>query len=224
MTIPSRYAENGDRGRARARRRARPRERALHRRRQQPRLPRVLRVARGTGDDRRPADQRAARVHQHAVQAARRLPAEGRRGRVGLASGAPHGGRRSRRRGLQGGPPADAGAPSRAVPALPADRRGVRVPESRVRRLGGGRRDRHAGDTCRYGGDQDLCRLDRPRRVPALQRERLPDDDAAGCCRRQRLHAGPGRGSVRRHSRAGAGLHRTQGRYLGQHPGRSGHR
>ena len=32
-------------------------------------------------------DERAARLHEHALQAARRLPAEGRRGRVGLAAG-----------------------------------------------------------------------------------------------------------------------------------------
>ena len=70
--------------------------RSLHRRRQQPRLPRVLRAARGARHDRRPADERAARLHEHAVQAARRLPAEGRRRRVGLAARCT--GRRSPRR------------------------------------------------------------------------------------------------------------------------------
>ena len=107
-SAPGRYprvcAKDADRSRAGAGRRARARLRALHRRRQQPRLPRVLRAARGARDDRRPADERAARLHQHALQAARRLPAEGRRRRVGLAPGAPRCGRRGRRRRLQGGP------------------------------------------------------------------------------------------------------------------------
>ena len=54
--------------------------------------------------------------------------------------GAPH--RDLRRVQVRAAP--DAGSPARAVPALPADRRGVRVPEPRVRGLGGGRRDRDA--------------------------------------------------------------------------------
>ena len=87
-SIPSpSSAEDAHRGRARARRRARARLRALPRRRQQPRLPRVLRAAGGARDERRHADERAARLHEHALQAALRLPAEGRRGRVGLAAG-----------------------------------------------------------------------------------------------------------------------------------------
>ena len=138
-----------DRSRARARRRACARLRPLHRRRQQPRLPRVLRAARGARDDRRAADERAARVHEHALQAARRLPAEGRRGRVGLAPGASRGGRRGGGRRLQGGPEADAGPAARAVPALPPDRRGVRLPQPGVRGLGGRRRDRDARDARR---------------------------------------------------------------------------
>ena len=69
---------------------------------------------------------------------------------------------------VQGGPPADAGPAARAVPVLPADRRGVRLPQPRVRGLGGGRRDRHARHARRRGGDQDVRRLHRPRRVPAL--------------------------------------------------------
>ena len=53
-------------------------------------------------------------------------------------------------------------------PHLPADRRGVRLSEPRVRGLGGRRRDRHARDARRRGGDQDVRRLHRPRRLPAL--------------------------------------------------------
>ena len=127
-------------------------------------------------------------------------------------------------RRLQGRPEADAGPAARAVPALPADRRGVRLPQPRVRGLGGGRRDRDARDARRRGGDQDLRRLHRPRRVPALQREHLPDDDAARRRRRERLHARARRGALRRDARAGAGLHRPQGRHLRQHPGRPRHR
>ena len=53
-------------------------------------------------------------------------------------------------RRLQVRPPADGGPPPRAVPLLPADRRGLRLPEPRVRGLGGGRRHRHA----RHRADQ----------------------------------------------------------------------
>ena len=44
---------------------------------------------------------------------------------------------------------------ARAVPALPADRRGVRLPQPRVRGLGGRRRDRDARDARRRGRHQD---------------------------------------------------------------------
>ena len=183
--------------RARPERRARPRRRALPRRRQQPRLPRLLRAAGGARDERGLPDRRAARLREHALQAPLRLPAEGRRGRLGHAPGAPRGAGRGGRGRLQGGAPADAGSPARAVPALPADRRRVRLPEPRVRGLGGGRRDRDARDARRRGRHQDVRRLDRPRRVPARLGERLPDDDAARRERRQRLHARARRGAVR---------------------------
>ena len=74
------------------------------------------------------------------------------------------------RRGLQGGAPSDARPPARAVPALPSDRRGVRLPEPRVRGLGGRRRDRDARHPRGRGGHQDVRRLDRPRRLPARAR------------------------------------------------------
>ena len=70
-------------------------------------------------------------------------------------------------------------------------------------------------------GHQDLRRLDRPRRLPALLGEHLPDDDPARCRRRQRLHAGARRGPLRRPARPGARLHRPQGRHVRQHPGRA---
>src|SRR5690349_17666241 len=82
-------------------------------------------------------DERAARVHEHALQAARRLPAERSRGRVGHAARAPRRGRRGGRGRLQGRPEGDAGPAPRAVPALPPDRRGVRLSQSRVRGVGG---------------------------------------------------------------------------------------
>ena len=99
---------------------------------------------------------------------------------------------------LQVRAPADAGPPARAVPALPADRRGVRLPQPRVRGLGGGRRHRHARDAGRRGRRQDVRRLDRPRRLPARLGERLPDDDAARRRGRPGLHARAGRGALRR--------------------------
>ena len=161
-------------------------------------------------------DECAARLHQHAVQAAGRLQAEGRCRRLGHARRAP--GRDLR--GVQVRAAADAGPPARAVPAFPADRRGLRLPEPRVRGLGGGRRDRDARHAGRRGGHQDHGRLHRPRRLPARLGERRADDDAAWRLRRQRLHAGSGRGPLRHSPRAGARLHRAQGRHLGQHPRR----
>ena len=220
-TIALRHVpEDAHRGRARARRRARPRVRALPRRRQQPRLPRLLRAAGGAGDERGLRDRRAARVHEHALQAALRLPAEGRRGRVGHAA-RPPGGALGR---VQGGPPADAGSAPRAVPVLPADRRGVRLPQPRVRGLGGRRRDRDARHPRGRGRNPDLRRLDRPRRLPARHRERLPDDDPARRRGRERLHAGAGRGEARDHGRQGARLHRPEGRPVRQHRRRPGDR
>ena len=212
--------EDADGRGAPARRRAGEGVRALPRRRQQPRVPRLLRPARGASDHRRPADERAARVHEHAVQAPLGLRAPRGRRRLGHAADAPHGDRGD----VQGRAPADARPPARAIPALPADRRGVRLPEPRVRGLGGGRRDRDPRDPRRRGLDQDVRRLDRPRRLPALQREHLADDDAARCRGRQRLHAGAGRAAVRHPSRPGAGLHRPEGRHVGQHPRHPRHR
>ena len=217
-------AEDADRSRARARRRARSRERPVPRRRQQPCLPRLLRTSRGAPDDRRTADECAPRLHQHALQAARGLPSEGRRRRVGLAARAPRRRRRGRRRGLQGGPAADAGSAARAVPSLSPDRRCVRLPQPRVRGLGGRRRDRDDRHARGRRGDQDVRRLDGSRRVSVVQRQRLPDDDAARRRGRQRLHARARRGTLRRDSRAGAGLHRAEGRHERQHSGGAGDR
>ena len=218
--LRSPHAEDADRGGAPARRRAGQGGRAVPRRRQQPRLPRVLRAARGAADDRRAADERAPRLHEHALQAPLRLRPSRRRGRVGHPADPPDGDRRD----VQGGAPADARPAPRAVPALPPDRRGVRLLEPRVRGLGGGRRDRDARDARGRGRDPHLCRLHRPGRVPALQRERLADDDAAGRRGRPRLHARAGRAPVRRPPRPGAGLHRPEGRHVRQHPRHPGNR
>ena len=63
-------------------------------------------------------------------------------------------------------------------------------------------------------GVKHLRRLDRPRRVPARHRQRLPDDDAARRRGRERLYAGARRGAARDHRRQGAGLHRAEGRHV----------
>ena len=63
-----------------------------------------------------------------------------------------------------------------------------------------------------------LRRLDRPRRVPALLGERLPDDDAARGRRRAGLHARARRGALRHPARPDPRLHRAQGRHVRQHP------
>ena len=215
-----RESEDVDRGGARPRRRACARLGALPRRRQQPRVPRVLRAPGGAADDRRAADERAPRIHQHALQAALGLPAARRRRGLGHAAGAPQGDRRR----VQGRAAADAGSPARAVPALPADRRGLRLPEPRVRGVGGRRRDRDARDARRRGGHQDLRRLDRSRRVPARLRERLPDDDATRRRGRAGLHARARRGAIRHPAAPDPGLHRPEGRHERQHPGHPRHR
>ena len=72
--------------------------------------------------------------------------------------------------------------------------------------------------------DQDVRRLDRPRRLPARLAERVADDDAPRRAGSARLHARARRGALRHPAGPGAGLHRPEGRHLGQHPRRSGHR
>ena len=170
-TIALNCAEDSRRNRAPARRRACARGRAVPRGRQQPRLPRLLRAARGARDERRLPDERAPRLHEHALQAAHRLPAESGRRRVGHAPDRARGDRHDA--GLQGGPARDGRPAAGAVPVLPPDRRGVRLPQPRVRGLGGRRRDRDARHAGRRERDQDVRRLDRPRRLPARLAERL---------------------------------------------------
>ena len=143
---------------------------------------------------------------------------------MGHAARAPCRGRRGGRRRLQGGPSPDGRSAAGAVPALPADRRGVRVPQPRVRGLGGGRRDRNVGDAGRSSRREDMRRVDRPRRVPARLRERVSDDDAARRERRAGVHAGARRGALRNPAGADPRFHRAQGRHLRQHPWRSRHR
>ena len=64
----------------------------------------------------------------------------------------------------------------------------------------------------------------RPRRLPARHGRRADHDDVARDHRHEGLRP-PGRDRPLRHpARARAGLHRPQGRHVGQHPGRPGHR
>jgi DNA polymerase-1 len=71
----------------------------------------------------------------------------------------------------------------------------------------------------RRGRDQDDRGLDRPRRLPAGERQRRADDDPARRLRRPRLHARARRAAPRDQARAGAGLHRPQGRPSDNIPG-----
>ncbi len=121
--------------------------------------------------------------------------------------------------GLQVRAQADARPAAGAVPVLPPDRRGLRLPQPRVRGLGGGRRHRHPRDPGRRGRDQDDRRLHGSRRLPARLRQRDADDDPARGLGRPRLHAGAGGGALRDQARADSRLHRPQGRHLRQHPG-----
>ncbi len=197
---------------------------AVPRRREQPRVPRVLRAPGGAPDHRRSAYERAARLHEHALQAPRGLRPEGRRGRVGHAPRAPCRDRGGCRGRLQGRAQADARPAAGAVPALSPDRRGLRLQQPRVRGVGGRRRDRDAGDPGGRCGHPHRRGLDRPGRLPALLAEREPDDDAARRLRRPGLHAGARRAAVRRPPGPGPRLHRPEGRHLGQHPRSPRHR
>ena len=221
LTLDSEREPEDDHGRgARPRRRARARGGSLPRRRQQPRLQGVFRPPRGARDERRLPHERAARLHEHARQAALGLPPARGRGRLGHEARAPHGDLRR----VQVRPPADARPAPRAVPVLPADRRGVRLPQPRVRGLGGGRRHRHAGDPGRRGGRGHVRRLHRSRRIPACLGQRLPDDDAARRRRRARLYAGARHRASRRAARESARPDRPQRRLLRLDRRRAGHR
>ena len=63
-----------------------------------------------------------------------------------------------------------------------------------------------------------MRRLDRPRRLPALLGQHLPDDDAARRRGRAGVHARAGRGPLRHPSRPDPRLHRAEGRHVRQHP------
>ena len=173
---------------------------------------------------RRAADERTARVHEHVVQAARGLPSEGRRRGVGLAPGA--------RAAIaeaadvvykQGRKP----MPDLLREQFPHFRPIVEAFGYRNLEFEGWeaddviatlatRADTDGIKTCVVSTDRDAFQL--------CSDERLPDDDPARRGRRQRLHAGAGRGALRRHAGAGTGLHRPQGRHVRQHPGRPGDR
>ena len=70
--------------------------------------------------------------------------------------------------------------------------------------------------TCVVSTDRDAFQL--------VSDERLPDDDAARRQRRPGLHAGPRRGALRDPAGPDPGLHRAEGRHLGQHSGDPRHR
>ena len=162
-----RVAEDADRGGAPARRRPRARRRALPRRRQQPRLPRLLRAARGARDERGLATNALLGFTNMLFK----LLSDYRPKGVAVAWDT----RPVHRTRDLGDYKVTAGrcrTSARAVPVLPPDRRGVRLPQPRVRGLGGRRRHRDARDGGRRGRDQHLSRLDRPRRLPARHRER----------------------------------------------------
>ena len=163
-----------------ARRRARARRRALPRRRQQPRLPRVLRAPRGARDDRtasrrtRCSASRTCSSSCSPTTARRASPSRGTRGRC-TARRSPR-----RRRRLQGGPQADAG-PARASSSRTSARSSRRSATANLEFEGWEADDVIATLATRAdeAGIKHLRRLDRPRRLPALLGERLPDDDAA---------------------------------------------
>ena len=196
---------------------------ALPRRRQQPRLPRLLRAARGARDDARASRRTRCSASRTCSSSCSRTT--GRR-----ASPSP-GTRGPSHRGcetlddvqVEGRKP----MPDLLREQFPYFRPIVEAFGYRNLEFEGWEADdviATLATRADEAGIEDLRRLDRPRRVPARHRERHADDDAARRRRRERLHAGARRGALRHHARPDSGLHRAQGRHVRQHPRRSGNR
>ena len=194
--------------------------RAVPARRQQPRLPGVLRPAGVDRDLRRAADQRDLRLCVDAGEGDHRAPAGGARRRLGRRDV----GAREHLPGIQGASALAPGPARRAVAASDAAGRGVRLHERQGRRLGGRRRDRLAGPRCPRAGDPGDGRIRRPRRLPAGHRRRAGDDHLARDHRHPGLRPRRGSRALRRSARAGHRPDRAEGRHLRQHPRRPGDR
>ena len=101
----------------------------------------------------------------------------------------------------------------------------VRLHQRALGRVRGRRRDRHAGRTRGARGHRRHGRDRRPRRVPADRASNVQGDGhGPRHHRHQALRPRGGDRPVRHPARADPRLLRPQGRHLGQHPRRPGHR
>ena len=140
-------------------------------RREQPRLPCLLRPSRVDRHLEGPPHQRDLRLRVDAREDHLRL----RRQAHACGLGRRHVGPRGGLRGVQGGPPRAARPARRAVAApAPAGRR-LRLPEHEGLRLRGRRRDRHARTAGPRAGHRGDGRDRRPRPVPARRARRAGD-------------------------------------------------
>ena len=185
-------------------------------RRQQPRLPRLLRPPGVDRDRGRAADERDLRVRLDDGQDPDRPLAEGGDRRLGQGLV----GARERLRGVQVAAQVAPGPAARAVAAPRSARRGVRLSQRRGRGFRGRRRDRHPDPPGVRRRDPGDDRLRRPRRLPAGPRRGPGDDHLARGHRHEGLRPRRRDRALRRAAGAGHRLHRAQGRHLRQHPGR----
>ena len=196
--------------------------RALPDRRQQPRLPRVLRAAGVDRDlDRRARPTRSSgsprcSSRSSPTTARRRPSSSGTRATSGRKEvySEYKAQRSSAARSAQG-----------AVAAPRAAGRGVRLPQPPRRRLRGRRRDRLDRRAAPRRQDPPIAgdgRDRRPRRLPAGRRQRPDHDHLAAGSPTRSVYDRAGRDRpLRDPARAGPRLHRPQGRHQRQHPRRS---
>ena len=194
--------------------------RAVPDRRQQPRLPRLLRAARDHCDLARLSHQRDLRLRLDAGEDPRRAwpaPDAGDLGRrvVGTQGGL---------RRVQGAAQLEARPAARAVAAPRAAGRSLWVSQRQGPGIRGRRRDRHAGASRARGGDRRDDRHGRPRRPPAGGAGGQRDGHQPRHHRHEDLRAPDGDRPLRDPARADSRLLRPQGRHLRQHPGGAGNR
>ncbi len=195
--------------------------RAVPDRRQQPRLPGVLRAAGGDVDRGRAADERDLRVRVDAGQAVDRAHTGGRDRRLG---------RRACRVARRSTSPTRRSAGRAPTCCRSSGRHLEPIAEAfgfRNIRVKGYEADDVIAALVRKaqrGWDPGDGRVGRSRRLPAGRRRRSRDDHLARDHRHAGLRPRWCRGALRRAPRARPRPDRAQGRHLGQHPRRSGRR
>ena len=189
-------------------------------RRQQPRLPRLLRAPGVDRDLQGAAHERDLRVRVDAREDPHRVRRQAHARRLGRGHVGPQGGLR----GLQGAARLEARPARGAVAPHAAARRRFGYENVQGGGLRGGRRDRDARPPGARAGHRRDGRDRRPRPVPADRAGRAGDGHEPRDHRDEDLRPRRGDRPLRHRARADPRLLRAEGRHLGQHPGRSGHR